>query len=149
MAAKLVVVNKKDLAQVVKNLELTGIKSKKILAKEINSTAQSIRTDSILNINTQGLVDTGTLKNSAKVEGKATSSNLNVGVGVFAKYAPYLEFGTGTKVDVPAGLENYAIQFKGKGIKQINITAKPFFFPAVFKNRAKFIENVKNALRKL
>lgn len=28
-------------------------------------------------------------------------------------YAPYVEFGTKTKVDIPAGLEEYAKQFKG------------------------------------
>lgn len=29
------------------------------------------------------------------------------------KYSPYVEWGTGTKVSVPADLVNYALQFKG------------------------------------
>lgn len=32
-----------------------------------------------------------------------------------ALYSPYIEFGTKGKVKVPAGLESYAAQFKGKG----------------------------------
>lgn len=47
-------------------------------------------------------------------------------------YAPYVEFGTGGLVDVPEGLEDYAIQFKGQGIRKINLTPRPFLFPAFF-----------------
>lgn len=35
------------------------------------------------------------------------------GVAVSANYAAYIEFGTKSKVDIPAGLEQYAAQFKG------------------------------------
>ena len=45
-------------------------------------------------------------------------------------YAPYQEFGTGLMVDVPAGWENFAIQFKGKGIRQVNIRATHFLLYA-------------------
>jgi hypothetical protein len=45
-----------------------------------------------------------------------------------APYAAYVEFGTGALVNVPAGLEDYAIQFKGKGIKQVNLPARNYFF---------------------
>lgn len=54
--------------------------------------------------------------------------------GVNVRYAPYKEFGTGTKVQIPTnpeGLHEYAIQFKGKGIRKVNIKAHPYFFPAV------------------
>lgn len=44
-------------------------------------------------------------------------------------YAPYVEFGTISKVSVPAGLESYAMQFKGKGIRTTGgITPVPYFF---------------------
>ena len=32
-----------------------------------------------------------------------------------AEYSAYVEWGTGTKVSVPSGLQSYASQFKGKG----------------------------------
>ena len=44
-----------------------------------------------------------------------------------------MEFGTGGTVDVPSGLEEYAIQWKGQGVKQINITPQPFFISCMEK----------------
>ena len=49
------------------------------------------------------------------------------------KYAPYMEFGTGGLVDVPSGLEDYAIQFKGQGIKTRSIYRQPFFISSMEK----------------
>ena len=48
---------------------------------------------------------------------------------------PYVEFGTGGSVDLTDMLElgipaSYAAQFKGKGIKNVNLPARPFFFNA-------------------
>jgi len=51
-------------------------------------------------------------------------------VGNLLEYAPFVEFGTGTEVDVPAGLEEYAMQFKGEGKRQVNLPARPSLFPA-------------------
>ena len=53
--------------------------------------------------------------------------------GMWVKYAPYVEFGTGTKVQVvddPQGLKVYALQFKGAGKRKVNNRAQPYFFPA-------------------
>ena len=44
-----------------------------------------------------------------------------------AFYSPYVEWGTGTRVKVPAELQSYAIQFKGIK-KVIGRYPKPFFF---------------------
>jgi hypothetical protein len=46
-----------------------------------------------------------------------------------AGYSAYLEFGTGTKVEVPAELIAYAEQFRGAR-PVIGINAHPYFFPA-------------------
>lgn len=53
------------------------------------------------------------------------------GKGVNVKYAPYVEFGTGNKVYVPKELIDYAIQFKGRGVRKVNNSHQPYFFPAV------------------
>lgn len=66
-----------------------------------------------------------------------------------ALYSPYVEFGTGGLVNVPVGLEDYAIQFKGKGIRQVNLPARPFFFPAIEKERPELIKRVQNILADL
>lgn len=56
-------------------------------------------------------------------------TNLRVALVAGKHYAPYLEWGTITRVVVPAGLEPYAITFKGRGIrKNGGIFPHPFFF---------------------
>ena len=42
-------------------------------------------------------------------------------------HSPYMEWGTGTRVSVPADLQGYAIQFKGKK-SVIGVYPQPFFF---------------------
>lgn len=67
-------------------------------------------------------------------------------VWVSVSYAPYQEFGTGDLVDVPAGWEEFAMQFKGRGIRKVNIRAKRFLFNAWANEIEKFIANLKNIL---
>lgn len=80
-------------------------------------------------------VDKGFLRGSIgmKVNGQMSVSIWagGMGKGVNVKYAPYVEFGTGSGVSVPAELQEYAMQFKGAGIRQVNRKARPYFFPAV------------------
>ena len=46
------------------------------------------------------------------------------------KYAPYVEFGTGGLVVVPSGWEDFAMQFKGAGVRTVNLRARPYLLPA-------------------
>ena len=97
-------------------------------ALEIEATLNDIRNQSLLLAPTdiaggQGIRSTGYSDfNRANLEGE---------VGYRTKYAAYVEFGTGAFVDIPAGLEDYAMQFfvNGKG----RIPAKAFLFPAFFR----------------
>jgi len=83
-------------------------------------------------------VDKGALKQSISTQ----RSGKSVNVVAAANYAPYVEFGTGGSVDLTdmteLGIpESYAAQFKGKGIKDVNLPARPFFFSSArigFKN---------------
>lgn len=63
-----------------------------------------------------------------------------------ALYSPYVEFGTGKLVRVPDELREFAMQFKGKGIRQVNLPARPFFFPPFFLERPKIVQQVKNVI---
>ena len=67
---------------------------------------------------------------------------------VLEHYAAYVEFGTGGLVDIPKGLESYAIQFKGLGIRQVNLPARPYFFPALFSEEKKFMADLRDNLLK-
>lgn len=110
------------------------------VVKEIQASGEVIRNAAVVRVP----VDTGFLKNSISVK------NLDNGVENVAQkdYSAYVEFGTGTKVDVPAGLEDYAIQFKGKGERQVNLPARPFMFPSYFEEKPRLIKRLQNLLDK-
>ena len=78
-------------------------------------------------------------------------STENIGTVLYAnaKYAPYLEFGTGGTVDVPSGFEDLAKQFIGKGIKQINLPARPHIIPAAYKAKAFMEKQILKDIEKL
>ena len=65
------------------------------------------------------------------------------------KYSAFMEFGTGGKVKVPAELKEIAIQFKGKGIREVNIQPRPFLYPAFVKHRKILIKDLKDYLKTL
>jgi HK97 gp10 family phage protein len=73
---------------------------------------------------------------------------LEAEVGTSVEYAPFVEFGTGSGVSVPAGQEEFAMQFKGKTGRKRNYPARPFLFPAWEKERPKFINAMEDILAK-
>lgn len=88
-------------------------------------------------------VDAGQLHNAISV---TRNGPMNYEVVAQKHYAPYVEFGTGALVDVPAGLEDYAIQFKGQGIKQVNLPARPYLFPSYEAERVKLLARLQKIL---
>lgn len=62
-------------------------------------------------------------------------------------YSAYVEFGTGSLVEVPVGLEEYALQFKADPkVRDVNLPASPFFFNSYEEERKKLIETLKKVL---
>ena len=74
-------------------------------------------------------VDKGFLKTS--IRAVSTKDGYGGIVEVGRHYSPYVEFGTGTKVVAPADVADYAMTFKGRGVRKVNLRAQPYFFPAV------------------
>lgn len=70
-------------------------------------------------------------------------------VKIRTHYAPYVEFGTGKLVNVPTELQKYAKKFKGKGIREVNRKAEPYFYPNFFAQREKFFKQIEKAMRRL
>lgn len=74
-----------------------------------------------------------------KMEGTVTANS---------NYAPYVEFGTGNRVFITSKHnftseeKEYASQFKGKGLKAVNLPSRPFLFPAFFKERKEFLKRI-------
>ena len=79
-------------------------------------------------------VDTGALKSSIRdVIGSDRKSVVVKAGGINnVDYAPYIEWGTGAFVDQnflqEFGLVQYASQFKGAGVKQVNLPARTFLY---------------------
>ena len=110
--------------------------------------------DSILAIESEAAsnvrVNFGNLKNSIQSTPiKVSKNEITGGVEVGAEYAPYVEFGTGGGVQVPAELQKFAIQFKGKTGRIRNFNADPFFYPAVWKQRQELPKNIERTLTTL
>lgn len=76
------------------------------IAKEMSASTLKIEKDA----KRLAPVNMGTLRQSIHATSK---DKLTHYVDVNASYAPYIEFGTGGKVSVPAGYEEYAATFKG------------------------------------
>ena len=87
-------------------------------------------------LNAADIVKTGFLKGNIVAN---TTNFLDKKVSSNEAYSAYVEFGTGPKVSIPAGLESFAAQFKGA--RPGNSRAQPFFFPAYFQHgRPKKVE---------
>jgi len=95
----------------------------KDLSNEINASALKIQSDA----KKLAPVDMGYLRNSIVLDGQ--SGGLTFDVAAKMPYAPYVEFGTGGKVSIPVGYEEYAAQFKGKR-KVAGMRAQPFLIPS-------------------
>ena len=111
---------------------------------EIEDAMLSIESESAQNVP----VDTGFLKNSIQSTPiHVRNGEITGGVEVGAEYAPYIEFGTGTRVNVPNELNAYAQQFKGDGIKEVNLPPQPFFYPEVWKQRQELPQKIERSLQ--
>lgn len=75
---------------------------------------------------TQAPVDTGRLRSSVLATYSPNKLGSTVTVGVH--YAPYMEFGTGKYVTILSGYEAIAAQYRGRGIREVNIRPRAFFY---------------------
>jgi len=135
------------LDALIKRLGKLSPKIAKEVAMEVNASALSIQSKAKREVK----VDNSTLRSSIQLKEVNVGTKIVYTVGSALKYAPYVEFGTGGEVNVPAGYETFAIQFKGKGIRKINLRARPYLIPAfeseipiLRKNIQKVIANVKS-----
>ena len=86
-------------------------------------------------------IDTGRNRNSI---GPLIEAD-RIGIVAQTDYAAYLEFGTGSGVQVPTILNETAAQFKGRGLRNNNMRARPYLYPAFFAA----IERIKKMLPKI
>lgn len=127
-------INQNDLLKLKNKLDKMRSFESKTVSNELGKTGLEI----VRLAKRAAPVDKGALKQSISTQ----RSGKSVNVVAAANYAPYVEFGTGGRVDLTdmteLGIpESYAAQFKGKGIRDVNLPARPFFFSSArigFKN---------------
>ena len=134
----------KGLDKVFKDLSKLGKDIEKKVELTTRSNAQEIAVDARKNARAKGVWDLGDLVGNISYEKDKNTFNYKI----FAreKYSAFLEFGTGGMVKVPNELKELAIQFKGKGVKEINLQPRPYLYPAFVKGREKYLEDLKALL---
>jgi HK97 gp10 family phage protein len=115
----------------------------KEVAMEVNASALAIQSKARRDV----VVDNGILRNSIQLKEVNTGDKIMYTVGSRLRYAPYVEFGTGGTVSVPAGYEDFAIQFKGKGIRKINLRPRPYLIPAFESEIPVLRKNIQNVIK--
>lgn len=129
-------INQNDLLKLKNKLDKMRTFESKTLSNELGKTGLDI----VRMAKREVRYDNGDLRKSISAETNKTTKSVNI--VALAHYAPYVEFGTGGMVDLTdmteLGIpESYAAQFKGKGIREVNLPARPFFFSSArigFKN---------------
>jgi len=118
------------------------------LSNKIQAELIGAMTEAALNIETNAKMDCpvhmGVLRASIHTEKVTEEDAIGFKIGSYLPYAPYVEFGTGTFVSVPAGYEDFALQFKGKK-EVVGMNAQPYLLP----NFEMQVEILKNKLQKI
>jgi HK97 gp10 family phage protein len=134
----------KGINTVIANIRKYGKEAEKDIEAVTELVARNIEKDAKSGV----VANLGKLGQSIQaVKEKPTNWKIEAG-GLLAPYAPFVEFGTGGLVEVPNELKEMAIKFKGKGIKKVNLRARPFLYPALLRGRAQYYDKLKKVLIK-
>jgi hypothetical protein len=98
------------LDALIQRLGKLSPKIAKEVALEVNASALAIQSKAKRAVAANS-TDKGRLLGSIQLKEVNKGSKVIYTVGSALKYAPYIEFGTGGEVSVPAGYEDFAIQF--------------------------------------
>ena len=140
-------ISETDLAKLRNKIALLKKESTTKLKSNLGSTAADIVEIAATNAPKKN----GDLMRSIGFEAKGNSAE----IFATAMYAPYQEFGTGTKVDVTdakkLGIPPSEIKrlYKGSGKRKVNINPQPFFFPAVRIGLFKMLKKIEQDLKSI
>ena len=131
------------LDALIKRLGKLAPEIAKEVALEVNASALAIQSKARRDV----VVDNGILRNSIQLREINRGDKIMYTVGSALRYAPYVEFGTGGTVSVPAGYEDFAMQFKGKGLRKINLRPRPYLIPAFESEIPVLRKNIQNVIK--
>lgn len=132
----------KNLSQVLRGIESYS----KEIQQEIDDQLTKFAYDVVRDAQQLAPVDDGNLRAKIAV---TRDEPFNKGIEAGAEYSAYKEFGTGTEVEINPnfeGLARYAMQFKGAGIRKVNLLPTPYFFPSIQKNSVELPKKLKDIL---
>ena len=139
-------IDKASLALLDKKLTKLKYLSKQDFSNELGKTAFDI----VGAAKRSAPADTGNLRNEIGLQ--KVGANY---IEVFSKapYSPYVEFGTGRRVNLDDMLElgippSYAAQFKGKGVKEVNLPARPYFYSSARKGLKNLLLRLDRTIKK-
>ena len=143
----------KGLSKVIKNIKKFDKEAEQMVDLTMAANVNDIVLDARNRV-TANSFDLGKLAQEITAQKIEDMSYLMFVGGSAQKYAPYVEFGTGNRVSLSylkdVGLPNsYAAKFKGAGIKQVNLTARPYFFPAIIDGRIELEKDLNKELKRL
>jgi HK97 gp10 family phage protein len=121
--------------------------SQEAIQKMEDATEQTAR-EIELKAKTLAPTDLGKLGQSIQAEKVTAKKWKIVAGGLIAPYAPFVEFGTGRMVEVPNEWKEIAIKFKGAGIKEVNLPARPYMYPSYMEGRKKYLERLKAIIKR-
>ena len=133
-----------NLKSVLKSLEKFGDEAKQMISDTTGAVAHEIEADA----KRKAPYKDGLWFLRNQIFTKEVDA-LNYEIVAGAYYSAYMEFGTGGLVNVPSEMKDIAIKFKGKGVKQVNITPRPFLYPAFVKGRVQYLEDLIDLLNDL
>jgi len=139
----------KGLDKLIKDIQAFGVEGEKMIseltegnAREIEATAKQIAP-----------FDLGALRQDIRaytsIKSKGTFWAIEANANGIAPYSAYQEFGTGGLVEVPDELKDMAREFKGKGVKKVNVPPRPFLYPAFVIGREQYFQDLKAGLNEL
>ena len=131
------------LDALIKRLGKLAPEIAKEVAMEVNASALAIQSKARRAV----VVDNGMLRNSIQLKEINKGDKIIYTVGSRLRYAPYVEFGTGGLVSVPAGYEDFALQFKGKKGYKINLRPRPYLIPAFESEVPILRKNIQNVIK--
>ena len=138
----------KGLSQLLKDLQSFGEDGTRLAVAITNATAETIANEAKLRapVGLSGQLRQSIGKTTARV--KPIVYNISY-VFANAPYAPYINWGTGGLVSVTPEFAEYAMTFKGAGIKKINIPATGFLTIPYAENAKKYPLDLEKAFNKL
>ncbi len=124
----------------LKGLKKLTAAAESIVEEEVEVGVQDIRTTAVSLVP----VDTGRLRSSITAAYQGLTGEVSTNV----KYAGAMEFGTGGSVDVKPGWEEVAEQYRGKGIRSVNIAPRPYMRPALEQNAPLIVGRINDRIKR-